>query len=145
LRPWLQVARSLVGKPNPDFAQYIRTKWPGTKAYLDHASAHEGNCGLFVAYCFCQVGIFPPFVPTSPERSFLRAFAWTQWGLPGWRTPGDVVVINRGGWHHVGFYLDERKGPDYWNLLCATQGPNREICEWYFQSVGCVAVRKPDI
>ena len=64
------------------------------------------------------------------------------WGQPAWRTPGDVVVIDRGGWHHVGFYLGE-KGPEAWGLLSATQGANREIKEWYFPSAGCAAVRRP--
>ena len=143
MRPWLTVAYSLIGKPVTavDLARGIAATYPEMKDYLDSRD-RDGDCGLLVAYCFARVAIRPPFFPTH-ERSFLRAYAWTAWGQPAWRTPGDVVVIDRGGWHHVGFYLGE-KG-DSWGLLSATQGPNREIKEWFFNSAGCAAVRRPDL
>ena len=140
--PWLDVARSHIEQPitAADMARLIAVVYPEMQTYLESRD-RDGDCGLFVGYCFTRVGIRPPFYPTH-ERSFLRAFAWSVWGRPAWRMPGDVVVIDRGGWHHVGFYLGE-KGPEAWGLLSATQGANREIKEWYFPSAGCAAVRRP--
>lgn len=143
MRPWFAVAQALAGRQVTavEMARQIAVIYPEMGAYLESRD-RDGDCGLFVGYCFARVAIRPPFFPTH-ERSFLRAFAWSAWGVPAWRVPGDVVVIDRGGWHHVGFYLGERG--DSWGLLGATQGPNREIKEWYFQSASCVAVRRPEL
>jgi uncharacterized protein (TIGR02594 family) len=60
-------------------------------------------CGLFVATCVAEVGL--PTVPIA-----LRAASWAAWGFPlaaDRLSPGAVLVFQRPGGGHVGFYLGE--------------------------------------
>ena len=60
-------------------------------------------CGLFVAACVDEAGLTPPAIP-------LRAKSWATWGS-SLRTdrvaPGAVLVFQRSGGGHVGFYIGE--------------------------------------
>ncbi|HEX8382463.1 MAG TPA: TIGR02594 family protein [Sphingomonas sp.] len=60
-------------------------------------------CGLFVATCFHEVGI-------APVSIAVRAKSWATWGArlrPDRLAPGAVLVFERQGGGHVGFYVGE--------------------------------------
>lgn len=60
-------------------------------------------CGLLVAACVAEDGLTPPPVP-------VRAKAWATWGQnirPERIAPGAVLVFEREGGGHVGFYVGE--------------------------------------
>lgn len=60
-------------------------------------------CGLFVAACVSEAGLAPPFIA-------LRAKSWAAWGAnlrPTHLSPGAVLVFQRQGGGHVGFYVGE--------------------------------------
>lgn len=60
-------------------------------------------CGLFVATCVKEAGIEPPPIA-------VRAKSWATWGArlrPERLAPGAVLVFEREGGGHVGFYVGE--------------------------------------
>lgn len=60
-------------------------------------------CGLFVAQCVSEAGLEPPAIA-------VRAKSWANWGLgirPDQLAPGAVLVFERPGGGHVGFYVGE--------------------------------------
>jgi uncharacterized protein (TIGR02594 family) len=60
-------------------------------------------CGLFVAACLAEDGI-----PAAPIA--VRAKAWARWGAnlaAANLAPGGVLVFDRAGGGHVGFYVGE--------------------------------------
>lgn len=61
-------------------------------------------CGLFAAICAKRAGFIPP-----DGFSALRARDWAKWGNPvsGKAGIGDVLVFERTGGGHVGFYVAE--------------------------------------
>lgn len=63
-------------------------------------------CGLFVAICLHRAG--RKLLESSDKYSILRALKWAEWGVPV--TPamfGDLLVFQREGGGHVGFYVGE--------------------------------------
>jgi hypothetical protein len=142
--PWLLLARKLVGKqiPPPAMAAQIAGIWPDMADYCRQVTASTPSCGLFPAYCLSLLGHRPPFHADYVVRGFMRAFAWSTWGQPSWRVPGDVVVLDMGGWHHTTFYVDDNRDGT-WNCLGAAQGPKHEISLWSFKAEQCAAVRRP--
>jgi len=61
-------------------------------------------CGLFVSICLHRAG--RDILPSTWDN--LRALKWGSWGLPA-RTAmlGDILVFQRPGGGHVGFYVGE--------------------------------------
>ena len=60
-------------------------------------------CGVFVAYCLDEAGIAAPLLA-------VRAKSWATWGStirPERLAPGAVLVFEREGGGHVGFYVGE--------------------------------------
>lgn len=60
-------------------------------------------CGTFVAHCMRVAGFAPPPIA-------VRAMSWADWGAnlrPEVLTPGAVLVFQRPGGGHVGFYVAE--------------------------------------
>lgn len=60
-------------------------------------------CGTFVAHCMQVAGI-------APAKIAVRASAWGTWGSPltaAQLAPGAVLVFQRPGGGHVGFYVGE--------------------------------------
>lgn len=60
-------------------------------------------CGLFTAKCIAEAGLTPPPIA-------IRAKAWATWGKPlaaSALAPGAVLVFERAGGGHVGFYVGE--------------------------------------
>jgi hypothetical protein len=141
---WLALARPLIGKPvNPiEPAARIARIWPDMSDYCRTVTPSTPSCGLFPAYCLSQLGHRPPFHSDHIVRGFMRAFAWSTWGVPSWRLPADIVVLDMGGWHHVTFYVGDN-GDGTWACLGAAQGPKYEINIWNFKGAQCVAVRRP--
>lgn len=60
-------------------------------------------CGTFVAHCMDTVGI-------TPAKIAVRAKSWANWGDPlsaSELAPGAILVFERPGGGHVGFYVGE--------------------------------------
>lgn len=60
-------------------------------------------CGTFVAHCIDHAGMTPPKIA-------VRAKAWADWGAnlrEEALTPGAILVFQRSGGGHVGFYVGE--------------------------------------
>lgn len=60
-------------------------------------------CGVFVGYCMKEVGHEPP-------KLYMRAKEWATWGSrlrPERLSVGAVLVFQREGGGHVGFYVGE--------------------------------------
>jgi hypothetical protein len=142
--PWLRIARTFIGKePNrPAVAARIGQIFPDLAAYCQQVNATDPWCGLFLAHCLSQMGYRPPFKPPGLQQGFMRSYAWSVWGLPSWRLPGDVVVLDRGGYHHCTFYVGDN-GDGTWSCLGASQGPSFETRLWNYKASQCVAVRRP--
>lgn len=92
-------------------------------------------CGLFVATCLAEDGI-----PAAPIA--VRAKAWATWGfgLPDDRlSPGAVLVFERAGGGHVGFYVGEDKTS--YHVLGGNQGDRVSVMR--IEKGRCVARRWP--
>jgi uncharacterized protein (TIGR02594 family) len=92
-------------------------------------------CGLFVAACVDEVGI-------KPAPIAVRASAWATWGsplLPGQVAPGAVLVFQRPGGGHVGFYVGERR--DAYRVLGGNQGDAVTLA--WIEKSRCIARRWP--
>lgn len=73
-------------------------------------------CGVFVAHCLQEAGL--PF-----PRLYMRAKAWADYGAllrPDRLAPGAILVFDRAGGGHVGFYVGESAGHYY--VLGGNQG-----------------------
>lgn len=92
-------------------------------------------CGLFAAWCVKQAGIAPPPIA-------LRAKAWATWGTAlamDQLAPGAVLVFERNGGGHVGFYVAEDAA--YFHVLGGNQSDAVNV-----MSIGksrCIARRWP--
>ena len=63
-------------------------------------------CGVFVAYCMKESGLPYP-------KLYMRAKAWADYGSllrPDRLAPGAILVFDRAGGGHVGFYVGEDAG-----------------------------------
>ena len=92
-------------------------------------------CGLFVAQCVSEAGLIPPAIA-------VRAKAWASWGVPinaDSLAPGAVLVFERPGGGHVGFYVGERA--DAYRVLGGNQGDAVTLA-WIGKD-RCVALRWP--
>ena len=73
-------------------------------------------CGVFVAHCMQDVGLpYPTF--------YMRAKAWADYGSLLRRdrlAPGAILVFDRAGGGHVGFYVGEDAG--HYFVLGGNQG-----------------------
>lgn len=135
---WMTIAEGQLGvtetagpKSNPKILEW--GKRVGRKlgiAYTDDATPW---CGLFVGMCIAQAGLTPPDIA-------VRAKSWATWG-DGLRTPceGAVLVFERPGGGHVGFYVSER--PDAFLVLGGNQGD--KVSKAWIAKDRCVAMRWP--
>jgi uncharacterized protein (TIGR02594 family) len=93
-------------------------------------------CGVFVAKCLDEAGI------TSPPFA-VRAKAWVNWGanLRAERlAPGAVLVFERPGGGHVGFYVGE--DADAYHVLGGNQGDSVSVAR--LAKERCIARRWPN-
>ena len=73
-------------------------------------------CGVFVAHCVQDVGLPYP-------KYYMRAKAWADYGVLLRRdrlAPGAILVFDRAGGGHVGFYVGEDAG--HYFVLGGNQG-----------------------
>lgn len=114
---WLKIARSYEGLkeiPGPRHNQTI-IRWLGKlKAWW--SDDETPWCGVFVAHCMQESWLpFPKF--------YMRAKAWSDYGSLLRRdrlAPGAILVFDRAGGGHVGFYLGEDAG--HYFVLGGNQG-----------------------
>ena len=136
---WMVIAESQLGvtetagpKSNPKIIEW--GKRVGRKlgiAYTDDATPW---CGLMVAYCVQAAGLVPPDIA-------VRAKSWAAWGRGLQKGCfGAVLVFERPGGGHVGFYCGER--PDAYLVLGGNQGD--KVSRAWIAKDRCVAIRWPD-
>lgn len=92
-------------------------------------------CGTFVAHCMRVAGIESPPIA-------VRAMAWANWGAnlrPEVLTPGAVLVFQRPGGGHVGFYVGEDK--THYHVLGGNQSNMVNVMR--LEKSRCVARRWP--
>ena len=92
-------------------------------------------CGVFVAECMDETGIAsPPFA--------VRARSWAEWGVslrPEKLAPGAVLVFERPGGGHVGFYVGE--DAQAYHVLGGNQGDSVSVARVVKDR--CIARRWP--
>ncbi|KQN93842.1 hypothetical protein ASE95_02750 [Sphingomonas sp. Leaf231] len=92
-------------------------------------------CGVFVAACLHEVGI-------KPVSIAVRAKAWADWGspvAPNDLAPGAVLVFERPGGGHVGFYDGENATA--YRVLGGNQGD--AVTRAWIEKKRCIARRWP--
>jgi uncharacterized protein (TIGR02594 family) len=92
-------------------------------------------CGVFVASCLAEDGI-------GAAPIAVRALSWADWGLalrPERLAPGAVLVFERPGGGHVGFYVGEDAAA--YHVLGGNQGDAVTIAR--IAKGRCVARRWP--
>ncbi|WP_076071704.1 TIGR02594 family protein [Sphingomonas montana] len=92
-------------------------------------------CGLFVARCMHAAGL-----PSAPIA--LRAKAWAAWGVnlaADRLSPGAVLVFERPGGGHVGFYVGE--DATAYHVLGGNQGDRVSVMR--LEKSRCIARRWP--
>ena len=92
-------------------------------------------CGLFVATCMQEAGI-----AAAPVA--VRAKAWATWGAnlgAAVLAPGAVLVFERAGGGHVGFYVGE--DATHYHVLGGNQGDSVSIMR--LEKGRCIARRWP--
>lgn len=89
-------------------------------------------CGLFVAECMVEAGLKPPSIA-------VRAKAWATWGDECDLQKGAVLVFQRDGGGHVGFYAGETATT--FLVLGGNQGDAVSLA--HIAKNRCVAIRWP--
>jgi uncharacterized protein (TIGR02594 family) len=135
---WMPLARAKLGVrevPGPGNSPVIM-RWAsalGSKVLgIAYGADSVPWCGLFVAQVVVEAGFKPP--PIS-----VRAKAWASWGTPVTPREGAVLVFEREGGGHVGFYAAENDTA--YQVLGGNQGDAVSLA-WIAKS-RCVAVRWP--
>lgn len=137
---WLKIAKKWVGlkeypgsASNPtilDWAKKVGSKILGMN-YTDDATPW---CALFVSFIMTSVGVSPPAIS-------VRASSWAKFGtglsLPA---PGAILVFQRPGGGHVGFYVSE--DDTTYHVLGGNQGDSVSITK--IAKERCVAIRWPN-
>ena len=138
---WLRAAREKLGTREAVGAANSPTimgwaKRLGTKALgMVYNADSVPWCGVFVAICLAEDGL-----PPAPIA--VRAKAWAGWGanLAADRlAPGAVLVFERPGGGHVGFYVCE--DPTHYHVLGGNQGDRVSIMR--LEKSRCIARRWP--
>jgi uncharacterized protein (TIGR02594 family) len=135
--PWLEVAtrllntKELPGSANSPIILSWAQKLGGWVASF-YKEDSVPWCGLFVAHCLSEAGI--PGLPKNP----LSALAWKDWGSPTDPREGALLVFQRPGGGHVGFYVGERsdayrvRGGNQSDSVCDTWVAKDRLvgCRW---------------
>lgn len=111
---WISAARRYIGTkevPGPKHNALIGRWLTRLRAWWQDDETPW--CGVFVAAMFDEVGIAYP-------KHWYRAKAWADWGVPVSVRIGAVLVFNRAGGGHVGFYVGET--PGHYLVLGGNQG-----------------------
>ena len=138
---WLRVARTKLGTKEAAGSANSATilgwaKRLGTRVLgMVYNADSVPWCGVFVAYCLQDDGI-------EPVSIAVRATSWSTWGLslrPERLAPGAVLVFERPGGGHVGFYVGE--DATAYHVLGGNQGDAVTIAR--IAKERCVARRWP--
>lgn len=90
-------------------------------------------CGTFAAEVMSEAGFTPPKIA-------IRASSWATWGV-GLKagTPGAILVFQRPGGGHVGFYVAETK------TAFKVRGGNQSnaVTDTWIDKARCIAIRWP--
>jgi uncharacterized protein (TIGR02594 family) len=138
---WLRAARAKLGTREAAGAANSPTimgwaKKLGTKVLgIAYNADSVPWCGVFVAACLAEDSI-----PAAPIA--VRAKAWADWGQalrPDRLAPGAVLVFERPGGGHVGFYVGE--DATAYHVLGGNQGDRVSIMR--LEKSRCVARRWP--
>jgi uncharacterized protein (TIGR02594 family) len=138
---WLRAARAKLGTKEAAGSANSPTilgwaKRLGTKVLgIIYNSDSVPWCGVFLAYCLQEDGI-------EPAPIAVRATSWSTWGLalrPERLAPGAVLVFERPGGGHVGFYVGE--DAKAYHVLGGNQGDAVSIAR--IAKDRCVARRWP--
>lgn len=135
--PWLEKALSLIGtretpgpSNNPEIIAWARNT---PNLGIDYTDDSTAWCGLFAAYCVSQSGLTPPPIA-------VRAKAWATWGARIDKpVPGAVLVFERPGGGHVGFYANEDE--DFYHVLGGNQADAVNVMR--IAKERCIAIRWP--
>lgn len=93
-------------------------------------------CGLFAAYCLTRAGKFIPL----KGWDLLRALKFKAFGIPVSEAMlGDVLIFQREGGGHVGFYIAESKNSYF--VLGGNQSNKVSITE--IDKNRCAGIRRP--
>jgi len=134
--PWMTFAEQQLGTAevpgpgnNPKILQWAARL--GSKLGIAYREDATPWCGVFVGMCIAAAGLQPPGIA-------VRAKSWALWGQE-LRTPceGAVLVFERPGGGHVGFYAAER--PDAYLVLGGNQGD--KVSKAWIAKSRCIAIR----
>ncbi|WP_380784778.1 TIGR02594 family protein [Sphingomonas sp. R86521] len=139
---WLKTARAKLGTKEAagsansstilGWAQRLGTKVLGMIYNADSVPW----CGVFVAYCLQNDGI-------DPAPIAVRATSWATWGQalrPERLAPGAILVFERKGGGHVGFYTGEDAAA--YHVLGGNQG--NAVTTARIAKSRCIARRWPE-
>jgi uncharacterized protein (TIGR02594 family) len=136
--PWMIAARAKIGvreTPGEKNTPAIM-KWASSLGSAVLGIAYGADsvpwCGLFVAQCIAEAGLKPPKIA-------VRAKAWATWGEASEPCEGAVLVFERPGGGHVGFYAGENKLA--YRVLGGNQGD--AVSYAWIEKSRCIAVRWP--
>jgi uncharacterized protein (TIGR02594 family) len=136
--PWMTWARAQIGTretPGAGNTPKIMT-WAqrvGAKALgIPYTADATPWCGLFAAAAVAQAGFKPPPIA-------IRASQWRSWGREANPRVGAVLVFERSGGGHVGFYEAERA--DAYYVLGGNQSD--AVTRTWIAKDRCVGVRWP--
>jgi uncharacterized protein (TIGR02594 family) len=90
-------------------------------------------CGLYMDKCLTDAGC------KTPQDKSLAALSWRFWGKPATGVPGAVLVFQRPGGGHVGFYVAE--DAEAYHVLGGNQSDSVSITR--VAKARCVAIRWP--
>lgn len=116
---WMTVACALIGTreiPGAGNSPVIMKMAAGLGSKIlgiVYAGDHVPWCGLFAAHCVNSIGIKPPSIA-------VRASSWATWGVEVTPRVGAVLVFQRPGGGHVGFY--EGEDDAHYRVLGGNQG-----------------------
>jgi uncharacterized protein (TIGR02594 family) len=133
---WLTTARGYIGVaevPGPRHSATITGWLVKLKAWW--RDDETPWCGAFVAHCLQANGLAVP-------PAWYRAKAWATWGRSLYETelvPGAVLVFERQGGGHVGFYVGET--PTAYVVLGGNQGNRVSVSR--IPRERCIARRWP--
>jgi len=136
--PWMTWARAQIGTREtpgagntPKILEWARKV--GAKALgIPYTADATPWCGLFAAAVVAQCGLRPPAIA-------IRAKQWAFWGEPAKPCVGAVLVFERPGGGHVGFY--EAEDETAYHVLGGNQSDSVSVTR--IAKSRCVAVRWP--
>lgn len=132
----------------------IATKFPEMAPYCKSLKAAGANnwfawCGFFVQSMLAYSNIRGPISAAglsgqTTTGDFAYVDAWLTWGTAVTDPqPGDVLIWNAPGIHHVSFYNTPEPDTDTYSSLGGDQGKPLRVCIEDINMDYCVGIRRP--